>query len=101
MLREGQNADLYRRRAALLGPGETWRGMDYEDLRRRFHEHEDREVDYIWYSAALMLASILDAYVFAHLYGHETEDIRRRRIGLRPHADLDRGGLGLKLSWDF
>jgi len=101
ILREGQQADFYRRRAAALAPGETWRGLEYEDLRKRFHAHQDREVDTIWYGSALLIASVLDAYVFANLYGHETGDVRRPRAGIRPLLDPAVGSVGLRLSWDF
>jgi hypothetical protein len=101
ILREAHLADFYRRKAASLAPGESYRGLDYAGLRARYHRHEDRQTDFIWYGSALMIASVLDAYVFANLYRHETDDIRRRKAGIRPLIDPGSGTVGLKLSWDF
>ncbi|MBM4117278.1 hypothetical protein FJ251_05970 [bacterium] len=101
ILREGQRADLYKRRAAALGEGETWRGLDSAALRERFHAHEKRQTDYVWYTGALVLASVLDAYVFANLHGFETDDIRGRRAAVLPSLDLGAQGVGLQLRVSF
>ena len=101
ILREGQRADLYKRHAAALGPGETWLGLDHDALRARFASHEQRQTDYVWYTGALLLASILDAYVFANLHDFETDDIRGRRAALLPTFDTDQHSVGLALRWRF
>lgn len=101
ILREGQRADLYKRRAAALGEDETWRGLDRAALRERFHEHEKRQTDYIWYTGALVLASVLDAYVFANLHGFETDDIRGRRAAVLPSLDPAAASVGLQLRVSF
>ncbi len=99
ILREGLEADFYKRRAASLAPGETWNGQDYSQLRSLFHFHEDKQTDYIWYSAALFLGSLLDAYVFAHLYSFETDDIRSRRSLIMPVFRNDSFGLTFRLRF--
>ena len=101
ILRVAQEADLYRRRAATLGVGETWNGLDHSELRSRFHAHEDRQRDYIWYGSALFLASILDAYVFAHLYSFETDGVRTRSAGILPVLDPSERAVGLQLRLRF
>lgn len=101
ILREGQRADLYKRRAAALGEDETWRGLDRAALRERFHAHEKRQTDYVWYTGALVLASVLDAYVFAHLHGFETDDIRGRRAAVLPSLDPGTASVGLQLRVSF
>ena len=101
ILREGQRADLYKRHAAALAEGETWLGLDRAALRARFHEHEDRQTDYVWYTGALVLASVLDAYVFAHLHGFETDDIRGRRTAVLPRLDPGERSVGLQLRLSF
>ncbi len=101
ILREGQRADLYRRHAAALGEGETWNGLDYGELRSRFHAHEERQTDYVWYTGALCLASLLDAYVFAHLHGFETDPIRGRRAAVLPHIDPESRSVGLQLRFRY
>ena len=100
ILREGLSADLYKRRAAALGEGETWDGLGRSALRDLFHFHEERQKDYVWYTAALFFASVLDAYVFANLYGFETDDIRGgRRAAILPV--FDEGAVGLSLRFNF
>jgi hypothetical protein len=99
ILREGLEADYYKRRAATLAPGETWEGMSRASLRALFHYHEERQTDYIWYTAALLLASVLDAYVFAHLHSFETDDIRGHAAAVVPLLGRDSVGLGLRLSF--
>lgn len=101
ILREGQRADLYKRRAAALGEDETWRGLDHAALRERFHAHEKRQTDYVWYTGALVLASVLDAYVFANLHGFETDDIRGRRAAVLPSLDPAAASVGLQLRISF
>jgi hypothetical protein len=96
ILKDGQQADFYRRRAAALAPGETWHGLGKDELRARFHRHEEREVDAIWYCSALFLASILDAYVFAHLYSHQTDDLRGPKSSVLPCVGPGSSGLGIQ-----
>ncbi len=96
ILREGQRADLYKRHAGALGEGETWNGLTYGDLRTRFAAHEQRQTDYVWYTGALFVASLLDAYVFAHLHGFETDDIRSRRAAVLPHINPAERSVGLQ-----
>ncbi len=101
ILREGQRADLYKRHAAALAEGDTWLGLSRAELRARFHQHEERQTDYVWYTGALVLASILDAYVFAHLHGFETDDIRGQRAALLPRLDPGERSVGLQLRLSF
>jgi hypothetical protein len=102
ILREGQQADLYKRRAAALGEDETWQGLDRAALRARFHSHEERQTDYVWYTGALVLASVLDAYVFANLHGFDTDDIRgRQRAAVLPRLDPGARSVGLQLRLAF
>ena len=96
ILREGQRADLYKRRAGALGEGETWNGLDHGELRARFAAHEERQTDYVWYTGALFVASLLDAYVFAHLHGFETDDIRGRRAAVLPLINPAERSVGLQ-----
>jgi hypothetical protein len=101
VLREGQRADLYRRHAAALDEGGTWNGMGYSELRDRFHAHEKRQTDYVWYTGALVLASILDAYVFANLHGFETDNIRGRRAAVLPLLDPAERSIGLQFRLSY
>lgn len=101
VLREGQKADLYKRHAAALGEGETWNGMGYTELRERFKAHEKRQTDYVWYTGALVLVSILDAYVFANLHGFETDDIRGRRAAVLPLLDPAERSIGLQFRLSY
>ncbi len=101
VLREGQRADLYKRHAAALAEGETWNGMSYSELRNRFHSHEKRQTDYVWYTGALVLVSILDAYVFANLHGFETDDIRGRRAAVLPLLDPAERRIGLQFRLSY
>jgi len=98
---EGIEADRYRRRAAALAPGETWRGLDYGALRARFHDHDERQRDWVWYGSAVLLASILDAFVFAHLHEFDTDDIRGRRARVLPLVDGTTRAVGLQLRVSF
>ncbi|MBN2171429.1 MAG: hypothetical protein JW819_08930 [Candidatus Krumholzibacteriota bacterium] len=98
---EGLEADRYRRRAAALAPGETWRGLGYGTLRARFHDHDERQRDWVWYGSAVFLASLLDAYVFAHLHDFDTEDIRGRRARVLPVVDGTTRAVGLQLRVSF
>ncbi|MCP4546003.1 MAG: hypothetical protein GY835_06010 [bacterium] len=101
IVRDGRLADFYKRKADSLGEGETWRGLGYEDLRARFNRRIERETDYIWYSGALILASILDAYVFAHLHDFDIDDIRGRRASVLPMIDHEERSVGLQLWLQF
>ncbi len=101
VLREGQRADLYKRHAAALEEGGTWNNMSYSELRDRFHSHEKRQTDYVWYTGALLLVSVLDAYVFANLHGFETDGIRGRRAALIPLLDPAERSIGLQFRMSY
>ncbi len=55
------------------------------------NEHEERMIDWVWWSAFAILIATLDAYVDAHLYDMQFQIEGRA---------LDRGG-GIELVFDF
>ena len=55
------------------------------------NEHEERMIDWVWWSAFAILIATLDAYVDAHLYDMQFQIESRA---------LDRGG-GIELVFDF
>jgi hypothetical protein len=102
ILRDGYEADLHRRKARTMSDGDLWRGLDRDGVRRRFVYFEERETDYIWYAAALLLASILDAYVFAQLHDFDTDGIRGvGRAGILPVIKPQVSAVGLQFRMQF
>ena len=99
ILREASQEDLYRRHAALLGEEETWRGWTGEECLAFAESHRERKRDFIWYLAPMLLYSVIDAYVAAHLYNFDTGDLRPR-ASLMPVWRED-GATGLAVQVSF
>jgi len=100
ILREGFREDLLRRRASGLAASETWRGRDAQELLALADGHRKRKKDFIWRLMPIMIYSLMDAYVSAHLYDFDTSDLRTPKAAVLPVLDLDqRVGLQLRLSF--
>ncbi len=100
IIREGFEEDKYRRHASLLGEGETWGVWNQEELIAFADGHQERKKDFIWRLMPVMIYSLLDAYVSAHLFNFDTDDLRDRRAAILPVFDTDdRVGLQFRLSF--
>jgi len=100
ILREGMDEDRLRRRAAGMGDEESWDGWTRDELLALADGHQERKRDFIWRLMPVMIYSLVDAYVSAHLFGFETDDLREPRAALLPVLGKDeRVGLQLRMSF--
>jgi hypothetical protein len=100
ILREGFEEDRYRRRASELGFEETWMGYDLEQLEVLADSHQERKKDFIWRLMPVMIYSLLDAFVSAHLFNFDIADLREPQAAILPVFDGDdRIGLQFRLSF--
>jgi len=100
ILRESMQEDLYRRRASTLAEEGSWEGISREDLITLAEAHQDRKKDFIWRLMPVMIYSLLDAYVSAHLFNFDTDDLRGPRAALLPVFEGgDTVGLQLRVSF--
>ncbi len=100
ILREGFEEDRYRRRAAQLGEEDTWDGWTRDELIALADGHQERKKDFIWRLMPVMIYSLLDAYVSAHLFDFDTADLRERRAAVLPVIGLDES-VGLQFRMSF